>query len=173
MKKGFLINEFPELKELLDTVESIDGIDLPRTSSTATSRRARPTSAPMRASVHGLLPNLTADGTDKGAKAVAGRSASVRGTGGEHADRQGRHRRHLAARAPLHQGGGDHRRAVRRVSKLLAAEKLRALPAARRRREAAAPAPAEAAEEPGRRRRLRLAPAAEEAAAPRRRRLAK
>ena len=39
----------------------------------------------MRASVHVKLPKLTADGTDKGAKAVASPlGLSVRGTGGEH-----------------------------------------------------------------------------------------
>ena len=87
MKKGFLINEvFSELKELLDTVESIDGIDFAKDE-----QYGYVTSCPtnlgtgMRASVHVKLPNLTADGTDKGAKAVAGPlGLSVRGTGGEH-----------------------------------------------------------------------------------------
>ena len=87
MKKGFLINEvFSELKELLDTVESIDGIDFAKDK-----QYGYVTSCPtnlgtgMRASVHVKLPNLTADGTDKGAKAVAGPlGLSVRGTGGEH-----------------------------------------------------------------------------------------
>ena len=87
MKKGYLLNEvFSELKELLDTVESIRGIDFAKDK-----QYGYVTSCPtnlgtgMRASVHVKLPNLTSDGTDKRAKAVAGPlGLSVRGTGGEH-----------------------------------------------------------------------------------------
>jgi len=87
MKKGTKLNEvFDTLKSLLDTVESIDGIDF------ATSEKyGYVTSCPtnlgtgMRASVHVKIPNLTADGTDAKAKAVAKPlGLSVRGTGGEH-----------------------------------------------------------------------------------------
>jgi len=77
---------FTRLKQLLDTIESIDGLDF------ATSRDyGYVTSCPtnlgtgMRASVHIPLPNLTADGTDKKAKEVCKpMGLSVRGTGGEH-----------------------------------------------------------------------------------------
>ncbi len=87
MKTGYLLNEvFSELKELLDTVESIKGIDFAKDE-----QYGYVTSCPtnlgtgMRASVHVQIPNLTADGTDAGAKAVAGPlGLSVRGTGGEH-----------------------------------------------------------------------------------------
>merc|ERR1712139_393854 len=87
MKKGFLLNEvFNELKELLDTVESIDGIDFAKDD-----QYGYVTSCPtnlgtgMRASVHVKLPNLTADGTDAKAKEVCNPlGLSVRGTGGEH-----------------------------------------------------------------------------------------
>ena len=91
MKKGFLINEvFDELKELLDTVESIDGINFAKDE-----QYGYVTSCPtnlgtgMRASVHIKIPNLTKDGDEHGnspnAKAVAGPlGLSVRGTGGEH-----------------------------------------------------------------------------------------
>jgi len=91
MKKGYLINEvFDELKELLDTVEGIDGIDFAKDD-----QYGYVTSCPtnlgtgMRASVHVKLPNLTADGdahgVSKNCKAVAGPlGLSVRGTGGEH-----------------------------------------------------------------------------------------
>uniref|UniRef100_A0A7S3AEH5 Arginine kinase n=1 Tax=Haptolina ericina TaxID=156174 RepID=A0A7S3AEH5_9EUKA len=87
MKKGFLINEvFDELKTMLDVVEKIDGIEFAKDE-----QYGYVTSCPsnlgtgMRASVHVKVPKLTADGTDKGAKAVAGPlGLSVRGTGGEH-----------------------------------------------------------------------------------------
>jgi len=87
MKKGTLLNEvFDRLREGLEVVESIDGIDF------ATSKKyGYVTSCPtnlgtgMRASVHIKLPNLTRDGTDKKAKAVAKPlGLSVRGIGGEH-----------------------------------------------------------------------------------------
>merc|ERR1712196_174205 len=71
---------------MLDTIESIDGITF------ATDENyGYVTSCPsnlgtgMRASVHVKIPNLTADGTDKKAKEIAGPlGLSVRGTGGEH-----------------------------------------------------------------------------------------
>jgi creatine kinase len=87
MKTGTCLNEvFDRLRILLDTVESIEGIEF------ATSEKyGYVTSCPsnlgtgMRASVHVKLPNLTADGTDTKAKAVAKPlGLSVRGTGGEH-----------------------------------------------------------------------------------------
>ncbi|EGB11123.1 hypothetical protein AURANDRAFT_3396, partial [Aureococcus anophagefferens] len=87
MKKGFLLNEvFDELKELLDAVESIDGISFAKDDT-----YGYVTSCPtnlgtgMRASVHVKIPNLTKDGTDTKAKEIAGPlGLSVRGTGGEH-----------------------------------------------------------------------------------------
>jgi len=87
MKKGTKLNEvFDRLKTLLDVVESIDGIKFARSAS-----YGYVTSCPsnlgtgMRASVHVKLPNLTKDGTDAKAKAVAKPlGLSVRGTGGEH-----------------------------------------------------------------------------------------
>jgi len=87
MKKGTKLNEvFDRLKVLLDSVESIDGIDFARDDD-----YGYVTSCPsnlgtgMRASVHIKLPNLTSDGTDTKAKAVAKPlGLSVRGTGGEH-----------------------------------------------------------------------------------------
>ncbi len=87
MKKGTKLNEvFDRLREGLDVVESIEGIEF------ATSDKyGYVTSCPsnlgtgMRASVHIKLPNLTSDGTDKKAKEVAKPlGLSVRGTGGEH-----------------------------------------------------------------------------------------
>eukprot|EP00286_Rhodomonas_abbreviata_P002539 CAMPEP_0181347946 /NCGR_PEP_ID=MMETSP1101-20121128/34146_1 /TAXON_ID=46948 /ORGANISM="Rhodomonas abbreviata, Strain Caron Lab Isolate" /LENGTH=461 /DNA_ID=CAMNT_0023460187 /DNA_START=71 /DNA_END=1453 /DNA_ORIENTATION=+ len=77
---------FTRLKKLLDTIESIDGLEF------ATSADyGYVTSCPsnlgtgMRASVHIPLPNLTADGTDAKAKEAAKPlGLSVRGTGGEH-----------------------------------------------------------------------------------------
>jgi len=87
MKKGFLINEvFSELKTMLDLVETLDGLNFAKDD-----QYGYITSCPtnlgtgMRASVHVKVPNLTKDGTDKGAKDVAGPlGLSVRGTGGEH-----------------------------------------------------------------------------------------
>jgi len=77
---------FEELKDFLDTVESIPGITFAKSD-----RYGYVTSCPsnlgtgMRASVHVKLPNLTADGTDTKAKAIAKSfGLSVRGTGGEH-----------------------------------------------------------------------------------------
>jgi len=87
MKKGTKLNEvFDRLKLMLDTVESIDGIEFARSE-----KYGYITSCPsnlgtgMRASVHVKLPNLTADGTDANCKKVCGPlGLSVRGTGGEH-----------------------------------------------------------------------------------------
>jgi len=87
MKKGTKLNEvFDRLKQMLDTVESIDGIEFARSD-----KYGYITSCPsnlgtgMRASVHVKLPNLTADGTDAKAKKVCTPlGLSVRGTGGEH-----------------------------------------------------------------------------------------
>ena len=87
MKKGTKLNEvFDRLNAGLQVVESIDDIQF------ATSKKyGYVTSCPtnlgtgMRASVHIKIPNLTADGTDKKAKAVCKPlGLSVRGTGGEH-----------------------------------------------------------------------------------------
>lgn len=87
MKKGTLLNEvFDRLRDGLNAVESIEGIEF------ATSDKyGYVTSCPsnlgtgMRASVHIKLPNLTKDGTDAKAKAVAKPlGLAVRGTGGEH-----------------------------------------------------------------------------------------
>merc|ERR1719377_162803 len=71
---------------MLDTIESIDGIDF-----ATSSKYGYVTSCPsnlgtgMRASVHVKIPNLTADGTENKAKAVCKPlGLSVRGTGGEH-----------------------------------------------------------------------------------------
>merc|ERR1712146_301472 len=87
MKKGTRLDEvFTRLKGMLDTVESIEGIDFAKND-----KYGYVTSCPsnlgtgMRASVHIKLPNLTKDGTDKKAKEVARPlGLSVRGTGGEH-----------------------------------------------------------------------------------------
>jgi creatine kinase len=87
MKQGTKLNEvFDRLKKMLDTIESIDGIDF-----ATSSKYGYVTSCPsnlgtgMRASVHVKIPNLTADGTETKAKAVCKPlGLSVRGTGGEH-----------------------------------------------------------------------------------------
>ena len=87
MKRGTKLNEvFDRLKKMLDTIESIDGIDF-----ATSSKYGYVTSCPsnlgtgMRASVHVKIPNLTADGTEAKAKAVCKPlGLSVRGTGGEH-----------------------------------------------------------------------------------------
>ena len=172
MKKGFLINEvFSELKELLDTVESIDGIDFAKDE-----QYGYVTSCPtnlgtgMRASVHVKLPNLTADGTDKGAKAVAGPlGLSVRGTGGEHTPIGKDGTVDISPRARLFIKEAEIIAALYDgLSKLLAAEEAAGAaggeaPA----EEAAVPAPTEAAEEAAPAEAAEeAAPAAEEAAAP-------
>lgn len=87
MKKGSKLNEvFNRLKKMLDTVEGIEGIKFAHSQ-----KYGYITSCPsnlgtgMRASVHVKIPNLTKDGTDRKAKAIAKPlGLSVRGTGGEH-----------------------------------------------------------------------------------------
>jgi len=87
MKKGCLLNEvFDRLKAALDVVEGIDGLDF-----AYSEQYGVVTSCPtnlgtgMRASLHIALPNLTSDGTDAKAKAIAKPlGLSVRGLGGEH-----------------------------------------------------------------------------------------
>ena len=87
MKKGSKLNEvFNRLKKMLDTVEGIEGIKF-----AYSNKYGYITSCPsnlgtgMRASVHVKSPNLTKDGTDRKAKAIAKPlGLSVRGTGGEH-----------------------------------------------------------------------------------------
>merc|ERR1712166_481917 len=87
MKKGAILNEvFDRLKGAVDVVEGkIDGgCAMSPTVGVVTSC---PTNigTGMRASVHVQLPNLTADGSDTKAKAVAKPlGLSVRGLGGEH-----------------------------------------------------------------------------------------
>lgn len=86
MQKGTILNKvFDRLKAAIDVVEAkIPG-------GCAYSEFGVVTSCPtnigtgMRASVHIPLPNLTSDGTDKKAKAIARPlGLSVRGLGGEH-----------------------------------------------------------------------------------------
>jgi creatine kinase len=87
MKKGALLNEvFDRLKAAIDVVEKLidGGCAYSETFGVVTSC---PTNigTGMRASVHIPLPNLTADGTDAKAKAIAKpMGLSVRGLGGEH-----------------------------------------------------------------------------------------
>ena len=87
MEKGSKLNTvFDRLKNALDVVNGIEGLEF------AISRDyGVVTSCPtnlgtgMRASLHIQLPNLTADGTDARAKAIAKPlGLSVRGLGGEH-----------------------------------------------------------------------------------------
>eukprot|EP00811_Abedinium_folium_P000079 NODE_10071_length_1378_cov_72.928058.p1 GENE.NODE_10071_length_1378_cov_72.928058~~NODE_10071_length_1378_cov_72.928058.p1 ORF type:complete len:393 (+),score=92.30 NODE_10071_length_1378_cov_72.928058:90-1268(+) len=87
MKVGNRLDEiFMNLRDLLDTVESVDGVNFAQSS-----RYGNVTSCPsnlgtgMRASVHIKCPNLTSDGTDRKAKKIcAPFRLQVRGTGGEH-----------------------------------------------------------------------------------------
>eukprot|EP01052_Picozoa_sp_SAG31_P021679 SAG31_NODE_1688_length_7528_cov_14.515143_6_plen_991_part_01 len=87
MQKGQILNKvFDRLKKALDVVNSIDGMEF-----AISPDYGVVTSCPtnlgtaMRASVHISLPNLTADGTDVKAKAIAKPlGLSVRGLGGEH-----------------------------------------------------------------------------------------
>lgn len=87
MKKGSVLNAvFDRLKTALDVIGGIDGISFAMSPDYGVV-----TSCPtnlgtgMRASVHIPLPNLTKDGTDKKAKAIAKPlGLSVRGLGGEH-----------------------------------------------------------------------------------------
>merc|ERR1711990_77044 len=87
MYKGTVLNDvFDRLKEALDVVNDIEGLEFAHSE-----QYGMVTSCPtnlgtgMRASVHIPIPNLTADGTDKKAKAICKPlGLSVRGTGGEH-----------------------------------------------------------------------------------------
>ncbi len=87
MQRGTVLNDvFDRLKTALDKVSSIEGLNFAHSDDYGVV-----TSCPtnigtgMRASVHIQLPNLTADGTDKKAKAICKPlGLSVRGTGGEH-----------------------------------------------------------------------------------------
>jgi len=87
MFKGTVLNDvFDRLQKALDVVNGIEGLEF-----AVSPDYGFVTSCPtnlgtgMRASVHIPLPNLTKDGTDKQAKAIAKPlGLSVRGTGGEH-----------------------------------------------------------------------------------------
>jgi creatine kinase len=87
MKRGTILNEvFDRLKSALDLLESIEGMEFAYSPDYGVV-----TSCPtnlgtgMRASLHIALPNLTADGTDTKARAIAKPlGLSVRGIGGEH-----------------------------------------------------------------------------------------
>merc|ERR1711871_1772161 len=87
MEKGTILNKvFDRLKAALDVVNGIEGLEF-----AVSDDYGVVTSCPanlgtgMRASLHIQLPNLTADGTDAKAKAIAKpRGLSVRGLGGEH-----------------------------------------------------------------------------------------
>lgn len=87
MKHGTVLNEvFDHLKSALDLLESFEGMEFAYSADYGIV-----TSCPtnlgtgMRASLHIALPNLTVDGTDAKAKAIAKPlGLSVRGTGGEH-----------------------------------------------------------------------------------------
>jgi cyclophilin family peptidyl-prolyl cis-trans isomerase/protein-arginine kinase len=88
MKKGTILNEvFDRLKAALDVVNSIESIGGFAMSEDYGVVTSCPTNlgTGMRASLHIALPNLTADGTDAKAKAIAKPlGLSVRGLGGEH-----------------------------------------------------------------------------------------
>merc|ERR1719276_253449 len=87
MEKGTILNKvFDRLKAALDVVNGIEGLEF-----AISPDYGVVTSCPtnlgtgMRASLHIKLPNLTADGTDAKAKAIAKPlGLSVRGLGGEH-----------------------------------------------------------------------------------------
>ena len=87
MEKGTVLNKvFDRLKGALDVVNGIEGLEF-----AVSPDYGVVTSCPtnlgtgMRASLHIQLPNLTSDGTDAAAKAIAKPlGLSVRGLGGEH-----------------------------------------------------------------------------------------
>ena len=87
MEKGTVLNKvFDRLKGALDVVNGIEGLEF-----AVSEDYGVVTSCPtnlgtgMRASLHIQLPNLTSDGTDAAAKAIAKPlGLSVRGLGGEH-----------------------------------------------------------------------------------------
>ena len=87
MKKGFILNEvFNNLKAALDVIETLidGGCAFSDEFGVVTSCPTNIGTA-MRASIHIKVPKLTADGTDKKAKAIAKPlGLSVRGIGGEH-----------------------------------------------------------------------------------------
>lgn len=87
MQRGTVLNDvFNRLKSMLDVVEGIEGLNFAY-SATYGIVTSCPTNlgTGMRASLHLALPNLTADGTDTKAKAIAKPlGLSVRGAGGEH-----------------------------------------------------------------------------------------
>ena len=87
MQHGTKLNDvFERLKSALDVVESIEGLQF-ATSTDYGVITSCPTNlgTGMRASLHIPLPNLTADGTDTKAKAIAKPlGLSVRGMAGEH-----------------------------------------------------------------------------------------
>jgi len=87
MQRGTVLNEvFDRLKTVLDLVEGFEGLEFAYSADYGVVTSC-PTSlgTGMRASLHIALPNLTADGTDAKAKAIAKPlGLSVRGIGGEH-----------------------------------------------------------------------------------------
>ena len=87
MEKGTVLNKvFDRLKAALDVVNGIEGLEF-ATSAVYGVVTSCPTNlgTGMRASLHIALPNLTSDGTDAKAKAIAKPlGLSVRGLGGEH-----------------------------------------------------------------------------------------
>ena len=117
MGKGFVLNSvFDRLRAALTKVESIDGIEF------ATSTKyGYVTSCPsnlgtgMRASGAPQDPEPHRRRHGRPGEGGGGPlGLSVRGTGGEHADRCGRHRGHFAIEPPLHHRGRDHHQALRR-----------------------------------------------------------
>ena len=87
MEKGTILNKvFDRLKGAIDVVNSIEGMDFAQSADYGVVTSC-PTNlgTAMRASLHIALPNLTSDGSDAKAKAVAKPlGLSVRGLGGEH-----------------------------------------------------------------------------------------
>ena len=154
MKKGTCLNEvFNKLKNLLDTFESIDGIEF------ATSEKyGYVTSCPsnlgtgMRASVHIKVPNLTKDGqadphgNSPTCKAICDPlGLSVRGTGGEHTPIGSDGTIDLSPRARLFIKESEIVAALYKgISDLMAAEKAAGEAATPAAEEAAAPGEAEA-----------------------------
>ena len=87
MEKGTILNKvFDRLKGAIDVVNSIEGMDFAQSADYGVVTSC-PTNlgTAMRASLHIALPNLTSDGSDAKAKAVAKPlGLSVRGLDGEH-----------------------------------------------------------------------------------------
>ncbi len=87
MQKGVILNKvFDRLKAAIDVVEKlIEGGTAKHPEFGVVTSCPTNIGTGMRASVHIRLPNLTADGTDAKAKAIAKPlGLSVRGMGGEH-----------------------------------------------------------------------------------------